>query len=83
MRQVLSRHGIVGPYADVPDLETAVRVAPDGTRLLFLLNHATAAVEVVACATGLDLLSGQRMSRGRPLVLDPAGVMVIRCDASL
>lgn len=83
MRQVLARHDLLGPYADVPDLEAAVRVAPDGTRLLFLLNHATAPAEVAACATGLDLLTGERVSRGQPLVLDPAGVMVIRCDDTL
>ncbi len=30
LRQVLDRHGLVGPYPDVPDLETTVRVTPAG-----------------------------------------------------
>jgi beta-galactosidase len=78
MRQVLQRHNLLGPYADVPDLETAVRVAPDGTRLLFLLNHNASPVSVAACTDGVDLLSGSRLSRGEPLVLEPYGVMVLR-----
>lgn len=82
MRQVLARHDLIGPYADVPDLETAVRVAPDGTRLLFLLNHATTAAEVTACVTGDDLLTGDRVTCGQVLVLEPATVLVIRCDAA-
>lgn len=40
VRRILARHDLLGPYADHPALETATRVAPDGTRLLFLLNHA-------------------------------------------
>jgi len=65
----------------VPDLETAVRVAPDGTRLLFLLNHRAEPVEVAARADGLDLLTGTRVARDRPLRLDPRGVMVVRGGA--
>lgn len=50
VRQVLDTHGITGRYPELPGLETAARVAPDGTRLLFLLNHAAEPVEVPAGA---------------------------------
>ncbi|MGC9665323.1 beta-galactosidase [Planosporangium sp. 12N6] len=78
VRQVLDRHGLAGPYADVPDLETAVRVTPDGTRLLFLLNHRAEPVEVPARVDGVDLLTGARVENGQPLRLDPYGVMILR-----
>ncbi|WP_155387121.1 beta-galactosidase [Catellatospora paridis] len=78
MRQVLARHDLIGPYADVADLETAVRVAPDGTRLRFLLNHRADKVTVTACAGGVDLLTGERVEAGQPLALDPLGVVVLR-----
>jgi beta-galactosidase len=80
MRQVLARHAIPLRYPDVRDLETAVRVAPDGTRLLFLLNHRYDAVEVTALRSGVDLLSGLRVERGEPLHIDALGVMVLRED---
>lgn len=78
VRQVLSRHGLAGPYPDVPDLETAVRVAPDGARLLFLLNHNADPVEVPARTGGTDLLTGDRIEAGQPIRLDPYGVAVLR-----
>lgn len=81
MRQVLDSHDLVGPYPDVPDLETAVRVTPAGTRLLFLLNHRAEPVEVTARGGGVDLLTGNRVDPGRPIRLDPRGVMVLREDA--
>lgn len=81
VRQVLDRHGLTGPYADVPDLETTVRVTGDGTRLLFLLNHNAEAVEVTACASGVDLLTGARVESGRPIRIGPRGVVVLREDA--
>ncbi|MFC8848297.1 MULTISPECIES: beta-galactosidase [unclassified Micromonospora] len=80
VRRVLDRHGLVGPYADVPDLETAVRVAPDGTRLRFLLNHRAEAVETTAQAGGVDLLTGDRTATGGPLRLPARGVVVLRED---
>jgi beta-galactosidase len=80
VRQVLDGHGLSGPYPDVPDLETAVRVAPDGTRLLFLLNHRAEPVEVAACTGGVDLLTGERIERGQPVTLDRYGVMLLRED---
>jgi len=81
MRQVLLRHAIELRYPDVPDLETAVRVTRDGTRLLFLLNHRADTVEVPARRAGCDLLSGQRVERGDPIRLEPRGVKVLREDA--
>jgi beta-galactosidase len=80
VRQVLDHHDLVGDHPDVPDLETTVRVAPDGTRLRFLLNHRTEPIEVAARADGLDLLSGERVDAGRPVRLEPYGVMVLRED---
>ncbi|WP_449353285.1 beta-galactosidase [Streptomyces shaanxiensis] len=78
VRRVLSRHDLVGPYADREGLETATRVAPDGTRLLFLLNHTEMAAELTAHATATDLLTGKQTEAGAPLVLDPRGVAVLR-----
>ncbi len=78
VRRVLSRHDLVGPYADHEGLETATRVAPDGTRLLFLLNHTELAAELTAHATATDLLTGKQTEAGAPLVLDPRGVAVLR-----
>ncbi|WBB53470.1 beta-galactosidase [Verrucosispora sp. WMMD573] len=78
VRQVLDRHGLAGRYPGVPGLETAARVTGDGTRLLFLLNHGTDAVEVPATVSGVDLLTGARVEVGDPLRLDPADVLVLR-----
>jgi beta-galactosidase len=80
VRRVLDTHGLSGPYPDVPDLESATRVTPDGTRLRFLLNHAASAVTVDACASGVDLLTGASITRGEPLHLDARAVVVIRED---
>ncbi|MEE6259756.1 beta-galactosidase [Plantactinospora sonchi] len=78
VRRVLERHDLLGPYADVPDLESTVRVAPDGTRLRFLLNHRAEPVEVDADRSGVDLLTGDRITDGLPVRLDAYGVRVIR-----
>ncbi|SNT48183.1 beta-galactosidase [Asanoa hainanensis] len=78
VRQVLDRHNLGGPYPDVPDLETALRVTRDGTRLLFVLNHRSDPVEVIARAGGVDLLTGTHVHIGQPTRLDARGVMVLR-----
>jgi beta-galactosidase len=78
IRQVLDWHNLSGPYPDVPDLETAVRVTCAGTHLLFLLNHNPEPVEVVARAGGVDLLTGARVHIGQVIRLDARGVMVLR-----
>ena len=79
VRRVLDRHGLVGPYADVPDLELAVRER-DGDRTAFVLNHAQETVEVAAHASGTDLLTGRRIERGETLRLAPTDVVVLRED---
>ncbi|MFI7292662.1 beta-galactosidase [Streptomyces sp. NPDC050121] len=78
VRRVLARHDLVGPYADHRTVETATRVAPDGTRLLFLLNHAPETARLTARATATDLLTGKRSEQGAPLTLDPLGVAILR-----
>ncbi|GAA4697422.1 beta-galactosidase [Phytohabitans rumicis] len=78
LRQVLDRHELYGPYPEVPDLETAVRVAPDGTRLLFLLNHNAEPVSLTARFDGVDLLTGTTVQSGQMLHMEARGVMVVR-----
>ncbi|MGA5356196.1 beta-galactosidase [Streptomyces purpurascens] len=78
VRRILTRHDLLGPYADHPAVETATRVAPDGTRLLFLLNHAPEPAHLTAHATATDLLTGKRVDQGEPLVLDPLGVAILQ-----
>ncbi|MFI1095399.1 beta-galactosidase [Streptomyces sp. NPDC020917] len=80
VRQVLAAHGISGRVPELPCVESAVRVAPDGTRLLFLLNHSRDAVEFAAPAAGVDLLTGARTEQGDPLVLAGYDVAVLRED---
>ncbi|MET8359282.1 beta-galactosidase [Micromonospora sp. NPDC005171] len=80
VRQVLARHDLLGPHPDVPDLESAVRVAEDGARLLFLLNHRAEPVEVTARTGGVDLLTGDRTAAGAALRLPAYGVVVLEED---
>ncbi|MET7863587.1 beta-galactosidase [Micromonospora taraxaci] len=80
VRQVLARHDVLGPYPDVADLESAVRVAPDGSRLLFLLNHRADPVEVTARRGGVDLLTGDRIWTGSTVRLPAYGVVVLKED---
>ncbi|MFE4059410.1 beta-galactosidase [Streptomyces sp. NPDC059096] len=83
VRRVLARHGLVGPYAGHPSVETAARTAPDGTRLFFLLNHAADPVPLTAHATAVDLLTGERTERGEAFALDPRGVRVLRLEPAV
>jgi beta-galactosidase len=78
VRRILARHDLLGPYADHPSVETATRVAPDGTRLLFLLNHAPEPARLTAHANATDLLTGKRVAQGEPLTLDPLGTVILR-----
>ncbi|NEE08078.1 beta-galactosidase [Streptomyces sp. SID7499] len=78
VRRILTRHDLLGPYADHPAVETATRVAPDGTRLLFLLNHSPEPAHLTARTTATDLLTGKRVDQGEPLVLDPSGVAILQ-----
>ncbi|CAM5340941.1 beta-galactosidase [Streptomyces aurantiogriseus] len=78
VRRILTRHGLLGPYADQPTVETATRVTTDGMHLLFLLNHAPVTAHLSAHATGTDLFTGKRVRQGESLVLDPLGVAVLQ-----
>jgi beta-galactosidase len=78
VRQVLAAHDIELRYPDVPDLETALRVAPDGSEILFLLNHRADSVEIAASRTGTDLLTGARIQRGEAITLRSRDVLVLR-----
>ncbi|MEU0897971.1 beta-galactosidase [Streptomyces massasporeus] len=78
VRRILTRHDLLGPYADHPAVETATRVAPDGTRLLFLLNHSPEPAHLTAHTTATDLLTGKRVDQGEPLVLEPSGVAILQ-----
>ncbi|MEU4365482.1 beta-galactosidase [Promicromonospora sp. NPDC023987] len=80
VRRVLDGHGLVGPYADVPDVELAVR-SKDGVRFAFVLSHSTEPVEVTAHASGVDLLTGRGVRQGEALVLNPTDVLLLREDA--
>ncbi|GAA1976381.1 beta-galactosidase [Isoptericola halotolerans] len=77
VRQVLDRHGLVGPYADAADVELAVRERA-GQRYSFVLNHSGEAVDVPAHAAGTDLLTHRRIERGEELHLAPTDVVVLR-----
>ncbi|WP_033344216.1 beta-galactosidase [Catenuloplanes japonicus] len=78
VRQALGRHDLVGPYADLPGVETAVRLGTDGTPLLFLLNHHDSAAEIIADRDGTDLLSGAPVTRGATIHLAAHDVMIIQ-----
>jgi beta-galactosidase len=80
LRQVLAGHDLIGPYADVPDLERAVRVRADGRRLTFLLHHGDQILDVESCCSGSDLLTGARVRLGDPLQLEPGAVVVVLED---
>ena len=78
MRHVLDRHGLVGPYAQVPGLELATRRNAAGVLVDLLLHHGTEPVDVAVHAGGIDLLSGRELAQGQRLHLEPADVVVLR-----
>ncbi|MEO6087098.1 MAG: beta-galactosidase trimerization domain-containing protein, partial [Umezawaea sp.] len=80
VRRVLDEHGLAGPLADVPDVEVAERVAPDGVRHLFVLNHSGSRVTVPCPVDGVDLLGGREFRAGDELDLAPAAVFLLRCQ---
>ncbi|PWD52527.1 beta-galactosidase [Serinibacter arcticus] len=77
LRRVLARHDLLGPYADVPGLELATRVAPSGGQVDLLLHHGTEAVTVALHASGTDLITGRRLLAGEELRLEPTDVVVL------
>jgi beta-galactosidase len=78
MEQVLKEQDLAGSCPHVPDLECTARVAPDGSRLRFLLNHRAEPVEIASPGDGVDLLTGDRVGCGERIHLGPYGVMVLR-----
>lgn len=79
LRLALARHFIGNPLsADIPPgVEVTERVAEDGARLVYLLNHAAQTVGVdVGTRAFEDLLSGQRIERR--CELGPRGVAILR-----
>jgi beta-galactosidase GanA len=66
-----------GPCAGLPDVETATRVAPDGSHLLFVLNHRPEPVTLPATISGTDLLTGDPVAAGERLTLGAYGVAVL------
>ncbi|CAM3349556.1 beta-galactosidase [Occultella aeris] len=77
VRAALARHGLLGPYPDVADLEVSVRER-DGVRHTFVLWHGDAPVEVPAHVGGTELLTGRSITAGETLRLAPKDVLVIR-----
>lgn len=78
IRRALAEHDAIGPFADVRDLEHATRVA-DGRRHEYVLNHGDA-VEVASPFTGVELLSGRRVTAGEMLHLAAIDVLIIERD---
>lgn len=76
IRHALGEQGLLGVFADVPDLEHTTREI-DGRRYEFVLNHSGAEVEVDSPFTGTDILSGRVVTAGEPLRLGVNGVAVI------
>ena len=77
LRTALDRHELIGPYADITDVECAVRER-DGVRISFVLNHRRERVQVAAHASGLDLLTGRSIEAGDTIELDPAAVLILQ-----
>lgn len=79
LRHVLDRHGLIGPFADAPGVEHAIRVAGDRWYDL-LLHHGGEPVTVTMHADGTDLLTGRALRAGEPLALAPADVVLLLRD---
>ncbi|MDQ7878982.1 Beta-galactosidase C-terminal domain [Microbacterium sp. QXD-8] len=76
--RALERHDLVGPYADVPGLELATRIAADGQAVDFLLHHGPRDATIRLHSDGTDLLTGRELDAGDVIVLHPTDVIVIR-----
>ncbi len=75
IRQVLERHELSSRH---PGLESTVRVTPDGTHLLFLLNHGLEPVCTTIGTAGVDLITGDPIGRGDQICVGPRSVLVLR-----
>ncbi|MFC6419786.1 beta-galactosidase [Sanguibacter inulinus] len=82
MRRVLDRHGLVGPLADVPDVEVATRYQDDGSRVTFVINHRDEAVDVASPVDGDELLGGTALRAGETVRLAPQQVLVVATPAA-
>lgn len=79
LRQVLDRHGLIGPYADAPGVEHAIRVV-GGQWYDLVLHHGDDPVTVTVHADGTDLLTGRVLRVGEPLELAPTDVVLLHRD---
>ncbi|WP_333811836.1 beta-galactosidase [Timonella senegalensis] len=73
IRSAIERHGLIGPFADVPLLEHTRR-----GNVEFLLNHGCEPAELTAHVSGTDLVTGAAVVEGQPVTLEPNGVLVLQ-----
>ncbi|MEV6349112.1 beta-galactosidase [Actinoplanes sp. NPDC051851] len=81
IRQALAPHGLLGPYADVAEVESTTRVMPDGSRVRFVLHHGDRPTSVVIPMDGEDLLTGAALTAGDKVTLDAHGVLILRAQS--
>jgi beta-galactosidase len=78
MRSVLARHDLVGPYADLPDIELATRIALSGTTFDFIINHSAEPVEITVHADGQDVLGRRYLAKGERVTLGGTDLIIVR-----
>lgn len=76
VRHALAEQGLLGVFADVPDLEHTTRES-GGRRFDFVLNHTGAEVVVESPFNGVDILTGNTITAGQELRLAANGVAVV------
>lgn len=79
LRKVLDRHGLIGPYADAPGVEHAIRLV-GGQWYDLVLHHGDDPVTVTVHADGTDLLTGRGLRVGEALELTPTDVVLLHRD---
>ena len=72
---LLPEHKIFPLMPSLPGVEICARVAKDGRRILFLLNHTSKTQHLSLLTPVEDVLSGDRFDRS--IVLQPGEVRVI------
>ncbi|RVX43872.1 beta-galactosidase [Nonomuraea polychroma] len=77
IRAVLDRAGIRPVHAAPAGVEVTERRTAD-RRFLFLLNHGQDKATVRLDRRGVELLTGQVVDVGHELVLEPAGVVIVK-----
>lgn len=78
MRSVLARHDLVGPYADLPYVELATRIAPSGIKFDFIINHSAEPVEITVHADGQDVLGRRHLAKGERVTLGGTDLIIVR-----